>query len=956
MADYEQLFSNCTLDVIVPSVQVEFPKGPSSSPGPEWWSALKDEARARDQTFFDELLEFWLALRIDSTNAEDVPADPAKPPIHILAFLAHVQVALEAMYIAPAPTQSSSTLRTPPRTAASMGRLKPPPQKRGAAAQAGISIFPPTTPHPTPAANEADKRYARSEGTMLLASVWGESPSKEAQETETFALAWNATDKVWVAFYKLSLSVAFLRMNVANPLLCLTVSATLRDKAIAVTPARQPLQDLIDAVGGLPAVTSTSDDSSRGLDGDKHTNDLKGLDEVNLLEGLAAAPTFSDDKSLVLPSTRLGPSTRRQLSLVPLSDSPSQNASPASNMTTARTALTGTSTMRKSYRKTLPAVSGFTVRMRTVFVPYVLLPSSNVSDELEAGSEENTVVLCVEIDNTGDSGVGFAVESVDVNIGGEGATARLIGWGETGFRDPDKVFPIRAGPLEQYNLLYAVTFLRPPDADEVRLGRPDARADPLKAGDLQRAVSIVVNGRPYAKPEDAATKTEYEYPTHPFSSRWNCILDLSPRRNRTSLRDSRDLESFGLSSARDALPEPASPFPEIMSPHTAKASTFAQAQTQASPAAVAGSKRHTLAAITTNMDPGLRKTVPANYRLSTSMLNPAFQRDRDSLGTYFPAGKAGSATALPPSINIPSAGRRTPTTYDGPSPGPVPRSPPLPALPPGATRPSIDSSFAQDVYAAIPPTPAYPAYDPQSPLPPMAHSQGPVQGQHADAVGVGPSVEARRQRGVAMRDGVGAVTPGTPGPTAGLSTGTPTGFNQLGFGLRAAGSVGPDEGEPIVVSVSLLPQERSRGSSTDDEVDEDEADQRIYPLDKFTLDVFVFNQSSWTRRFELSVPDKRRRRQERIEGTYFSDVPEVSGGGVDSAFASSEAPGIVALENRIRIGPLRPSTCQSIRMDFMALTPGVHCVDALTLTDVETGYTVNMRSVLDVVVHEAGAS
>lgn len=66
--------------------------------------------------------------------------------------------------------------------------------------------------------------------------------------------------------------------------------------------------------------------------------------------------------------------------------------------------------------------------------------------------------------------------------------------------------------------------------------------------------------------------------------------------------------------------------------------------------------------------------------------------------------------------------------------------------------------------------------------------------------------------------------------------------------------------------------------------------------------------------------------------------------------------------------PLRPSTCQSVRMDFLALSPGVHPVDSLMLTDIETGYAVNLRweklaemvfyslmvsrSVMDIVVHE----
>jgi hypothetical protein len=41
--------------------------------------------------------------------------------------------------------------------------------------------------------------------------------------------------------------------------------------------------------------------------------------------------------------------------------------------------------------------------------------------------------------------------------------------------------------------------------------------------------------------------------------------------------------------------------------------------------------------------------------------------------------------------------------------------------------------------------------------------------------------------------------------------------------------------------------------------------------------------------------------------------------------------------------PLRPSTCQSVRLDFLALTPGVHSVDALTLTDIESGFSMNLR-------------
>ena len=43
--------------------------------------------------------------------------------------------------------------------------------------------------------------------------------------------------------------------------------------------------------------------------------------------------------------------------------------------------------------------------------------------------------------------------------------------------------------------------------------------------------------------------------------------------------------------------------------------------------------------------------------------------------------------------------------------------------------------------------------------------------------------------------------------------------------------------------------------------------------------------------------------------------------------------------------PLRPTACQSVRMDFLAVLPGVHSIDTLTLTDTESGFSMNLRYV-----------
>jgi hypothetical protein len=153
----------------------------------------------------------------------------------------------------------------------------------------------------------------------------------------------------------------------------------------------------------------------------------------------------------------------------------------------------------------------------------------------------------------------------------------------------------------------------------------------------------------------------------------------------------------------------------------------------------------------------------------------------------------------------------------------------------------------------------------------------------------------------------------------------------------------------------------------------DAGSRRLVPRDEFALDVFVFNQSVWTRRFEVSVWERRRRRQ--VYGT---------GGGP----GVGPGPGILPLESRVRVGcvsgiiffwsvwlngdrPLRPATCQSVRMSFLALAPGVHTIEALTLTDIETQhaltlrwakmgppsirqdlYLLRFRTSMDVVVHE----
>jgi hypothetical protein len=72
-----------------------------------------------------------------------------------------------------------------------------------------------------------------------------------------------------------------------DPVLCLTVSATLRDKPMFATPQREELIELFKSSGGVYQVVKAKPRSSVPPK-DQETEDdvINGLEEVNLLEGL----------------------------------------------------------------------------------------------------------------------------------------------------------------------------------------------------------------------------------------------------------------------------------------------------------------------------------------------------------------------------------------------------------------------------------------------------------------------------------------------------------------------------------------------------------------------------------------------------------------------------------------------------------------------------------------------
>jgi hypothetical protein len=140
-------------------------------------------------------------------------------------------------------------------------------------------------------------------------------------------------------------------------------------------------------------------------------------------------------------------------------------------------------------------------------------------------------------------------------------------------------------------------------------------------------------------------------------------------------------------------------------------------------------------------------------------------------------------------------------------------------------------------------------------------------------------VEIRRERGLGLHASNNA--PSTPLPLVSGAFGEQKMLSKL---QNASAS-----GESIVVSVGLLPVSDPRM-----EKEIMLGPGKIYPLDVFTLDIFVFNQSLWPRRFEVTCPDRRRRRRGGAEmGVY-------DGGG--EAARKMGYPGVLPMESRVRIG------------------------------------------------------
>ncbi|OCF46101.1 hypothetical protein I317_00191 [Kwoniella heveanensis CBS 569] len=629
-AHYEALFHSSALSLHIPEVsdfQAEASEEATDDGLGEWWGGV-EASQARDTAYFDEKLLYLVSLHLPDDALRGVPGTPAldakEPTSEMLRFLGRLQLSMTASFIPPLPPIDSRSRRDtmtagfPSSTSVSANSLAPPststsypniPSTPRTASTSDGGQFPPVTPNPFPSMSQDEEQYAHVEGVIVwegaveeVEGPWEEGKGRRGSGggRKVFKV-----DGGWRIVWRGEVPIAYVRTQIQDPLLALTASVTLREAGQPKTHRKgAPSLDTMSIKSGTTIRTEgTEFDDYGDADGDA----MAGMQEIDLLGGLAG----SEDP---MPATRLAPSIRQDLSLpsaplaspLPLS-AQTPNSIPA--IMTASTDSSGPSrergqlplslapvstTLRKSYRRVLSLAPGLRVRMRTLFLPQLLISTpSKPSDSSTNGHRSTTVdeesegerriVLCVEIENSVEPTLahGFEVEQVSVEVGGKGgkATTELV-------CQPDTAsFPLRLGSTEQYNLLCAVEIASPTEKEnqghgngQNRSGLEEAVARSLGRGDEQRPVSITVTGRPFYRASiESATRSEpviqdLRYPTKVFQSRWNCSLDLT---------------SFYAASAATIPHLPKNRASKILSP--------IQAQSQSQTNAIAGDKRYSLA-------------------------------------------------------------------------------------------------------------------------------------------------------------------------------------------------------------------------------------------------------------------------------------------------------------------------------------------------------------------------
>ncbi|KAI9499058.1 TRAPP trafficking subunit Trs65-domain-containing protein [Zychaea mexicana] len=130
----------------------------------------------------------------------------------------------------------------------------------------------------------------------------------------------------------------------------------------------------------------------------------------------------------------------------------------------------------------------------------------------------------------------------------------------------------------------------------------------------------------------------------------------------------------------------------------------------------------------------------------------------------------------------------------------------------------------------------------------------------------------------------------------------------------------------------------------------------------FPLQIFIVNRSKHTRRFMVTIPNRKRQQHtaEHMVKTTLPPLP-IEQNPIDPYMDEAEflrqyfdnethEADIICLENNVRLSPLGPSTSQAVDVRFIAVKERLHTIDLIQLVDQDTGFVTNLRHVLEIFV------
>ncbi|KAL9123004.1 MAG: hypothetical protein Q9187_000442 [Circinaria calcarea] len=137
----------------------------------------------------------------------------------------------------------------------------------------------------------------------------------------------------------------------------------------------------------------------------------------------------------------------------------------------------------------------------------------------------------------------------------------------------------------------------------------------------------------------------------------------------------------------------------------------------------------------------------------------------------------------------------------------------------------------------------------------------------------------------------------------------------------------------------------------------------VYVGEPFRWDVFIVNHSGKSKQFSVMAIPRRTRRysqtmssaNSRVEIDYHQTAEAVLDENTLYTMKKKGSPGtaqLVCLTTEIKIGPLHPGACHTAELKFLPLAKGLLQLEAVRFVDIESGDTVDVRNLPDVIAVE----